>query len=219
MSFNYFERKHAEGFYTQEDIEAIYSLQKGACYFCSRALGILREKGAFHIDHLNPISKGGDNWPNNLCLACEQCNKGKHSHSSTVLWSKLRKKKGAEWVKAKVQENKRNLPEKRKLTNQRKKERCESLSLLKQEIEVAISRNIKQLNYALPKEKYIDVEQIGYFLDITFNNSTVSIPAPTQKVMGKWHLKEFDTLAVSLLKLEHIAGYMKNASQSAAIRA
>ncbi|WP_101757826.1 HNH endonuclease [Oceanicoccus sp. KOV_DT_Chl] len=211
MSFNHFERKHAEGFYCQEDIEVIYSLQKGECYFCSRVLGSPGEKGTFHIDHLNPIAKGGDNWPNNLCLACEQCNKSKHSHSSTVLWSKLRKEKGAEWVKAKVQENKKNLPDKRKLTNQRKKERRDSLSLLKQEIEVAISRNIKRLNYAYPKEKYIEVEQIGCFLDITFNNSTASIPAPTQKTLGDWHLKEFDTLAVSLLNLESVAGYIKNA--------
>lgn len=211
MSFNHFERKHAEGFYTKEDIEFIYSLQKGECYFCGQELGTQGEKGAFHIDHLNPIAKGGDNWPNNLCLACEQCNKRKHSHNSTVLWSKLRKEKGAEWVKAKVQENKKNLPEKRKLTNQRKKERGESLSLLEQEIEVAISRNIKKLNYAHPKEKYIEIVQIGCFLDITLNNSTVSIPAPTQKALGNWHLKEFDILAVSLLNLEYVAGYIKNA--------
>lgn len=211
MSFNRFERKHVEGFYTDKDIEAIYILQAGQCYFCGEVLGSIGEQGAFHIDHLNPVSEGGDNWPNNLCLACEQCNKRKHSHPSTILWSKLRKEKGTDWVKKKVQENKKHLSEKRKLTNQRKKERAQSLLLFKQEIEVAIRRNLKNLNYSPPKEEYIDVEQCVCILDITFNNSTISIPAPTQRTLAKWHLSEFDIIAVSLLNLEYISGYLKSA--------
>jgi hypothetical protein len=210
MNFSKFDRKHTEGFYTNEDIVTIHELQSRECYFCSSLLGSVGEKGAFHIDHLNPISKGGSNWPNNICLTCERCNKRKHSHPTTVLWAKLRKEKGIEWVKHKVMVNKKNLPAKRKISILRKGERNQSLLQFKQEIEVAIRRSSRRLGYILPEETYIDVEHNSTYLNICFNNTTVLIPAPTQKKLETWHFEEFDTIAASLLNLEHVSGYLKN---------
>ncbi|MBZ9752997.1 HNH endonuclease [Deinococcus sp. HMF7604] len=64
----------AAGSYTPNDIKAKYSLQGGRCYYCKEYL-----HKAYNIDHKIPLSKGGTNWPANLCVACETCNKRKNN--------------------------------------------------------------------------------------------------------------------------------------------
>jgi 5-methylcytosine-specific restriction endonuclease McrA len=59
----------AEGSHTADDIKEIYSLQKGKCACCRKKVG-----DRYHIDHIQPLSKGGSNWPNNLQLLCPPCN-------------------------------------------------------------------------------------------------------------------------------------------------
>jgi len=211
MSYNKFERKHAEGFYIKDDIEKLYYLQAGECYFCSEVLGGLGEKGAFHIDHLTPISKGGTNWPGNLALTCAFCNKRKHSHNTIKLWAKLKDEKGVDWVNEKIHKNKKNSGQKAKLTKLRKLKRKQSLSQFSQEIEVAISRCIKRCGYERPEEIGVSVAHRSYYVDIWFNNSCITLPAPTEKQLCKWHVDEFDGIAMSLLKIEYIAGYLNKA--------
>lgn len=208
MSFNRFERKHSEGFYTESDVEKLFTMQSGECYFCGKRLGSIGEKFAFHIDHLLPIAKDGTNWPGNLALTCGFCNKRKHSASTNQLWAKLKKENGVLWVKNKVLRNRTNSPQKAKLTRLRKAERNKSLDLLCKEIEVAISRGLKNLNYAPPEYIDISVKHISYYLEIWFNNSCVTMPAPSQNQLSKWHLDEYDGLAQILIKLEHLAGYV-----------
>lgn len=210
MNFNIFERKHTEGFYTGKDIETLYVLQDGQCYFCGDRLGSYGSKGAYQIGHLEPVSKGGTNWPGNLALTCALCNRRKYNKATTALWAKLKKEKGAEWVKNKVASNRKNIAQKTKLTKTRKKEREQSLDLLKQEIMVAISRNIKKHGFMLPEDVYISVEHESYNMEIYFNNSSISMPAPTQKTLELWHVEEFDALAVALLRAENMSGYLKN---------
>ena len=211
MTFNQFERTHAEGFYTKQDIKAIYALQNGECHYCGTKLGPIHEKNAYQIDHIVPITKDGTNWPGNLALTCALCNKRKHNHSTNILWSKLREEKGNDWVKSKVLSNKKITPLKTKLTRARKAERAKSLDMLKQEIEVAVSRNIKKLNFHIPNDIDISVNQCTCYLDIWFNNSSITLPAPTQNRLESWHVTEYDTLAVSLINIEYLSGYLKNA--------
>ncbi|PKM43098.1 MAG: hypothetical protein CVV05_16260 [Gammaproteobacteria bacterium HGW-Gammaproteobacteria-1] len=210
MSFNKFERKHAEGFYTEKDLEAIYTMQDGQCYFCGEKLGSYGSKGAYQIDHLEPISKGGTNWPGNLALTCSLCNNRKHSNATSALWSKLKKEKGVEWVKARVSNNRKNTPQKTKLTKVRKNERRQSLDMLGRELEAAIIRNIIKYGFSPPEEIYVSVEHNSYYMDINFNNSAISIAAPTQKMLNSWRAEAFDMLAVALLRVEYVSGYLGN---------
>lgn len=63
----------ADGEYTVEDVKLQLRSQKYKCWWCGKSL-----KGVWHIDHRVPLSKGGTNWPNNICVTCPHCNLSKH---------------------------------------------------------------------------------------------------------------------------------------------
>lgn len=75
-------RRSAEGFYGKEDIEFLFSSQKGKCANCLKSI-----KTSYHIDHIYPVSKGGSNWPSNLQLLCPACNQ-KKSAKDPLDWAK-----------------------------------------------------------------------------------------------------------------------------------
>lgn len=62
-------RKQVEGRHTPEDISTIYDLQRGRCAYCS-----VKVFKKYHVDHVTPISKGGTNAKENLCISCPTCN-------------------------------------------------------------------------------------------------------------------------------------------------
>lgn len=66
MEFN------AEGSHTAEDIRILVKSQKGLCWWCGNAVG-----DEYHIDHRIPLSRGGSNAPENLCITCPSCNQSK----------------------------------------------------------------------------------------------------------------------------------------------
>jgi len=67
---NYRARKrNAIGSFTGEDIKELYHSQNGKCWWCGKAVG-----DNYHIDHRIPLSRGGTNAPNNLCISCANCN-------------------------------------------------------------------------------------------------------------------------------------------------
>ena len=72
----------AKGNHTGADILAKLELQGGLCYYCAEPLTV------YHIDHKIPLSKGGSNWPANLCCACPSCNSRKKAQS---FWAFIQK--------------------------------------------------------------------------------------------------------------------------------
>jgi len=62
-------RLSAEGSHTLEDVQRIYSAQKGKCACCKTKVG-----KKYHVDHIQPLAKGGNNWPSNLQILCPTCN-------------------------------------------------------------------------------------------------------------------------------------------------
>jgi 5-methylcytosine-specific restriction endonuclease McrA len=66
-------RRGAIGHFKRSDIEIIWDKQGGICVYCSADLAI-----SLNIDHKTPVIRGGTNWPDNLQLLCESCNKRKH---------------------------------------------------------------------------------------------------------------------------------------------
>ena len=65
--------------FTRKEIESIYNRTTGYCHLCHKKLsrknyGTVGARGAWHIDHSKPRSRGGTDHPNNLFPACIQCN-------------------------------------------------------------------------------------------------------------------------------------------------
>lgn len=54
---------------TSTDILALLERQKGRCWWCR-----IKLNGKYHIDHVHPISKGGEHAMHNLCISCPKCN-------------------------------------------------------------------------------------------------------------------------------------------------
>jgi 5-methylcytosine-specific restriction endonuclease McrA len=67
-------KKGSSGSYTVEDIRFLFEAQKGRCINC---LASLNE--AYHVDHVQPLSRGGLNVRSNLQLLCPPCNLSKHA--------------------------------------------------------------------------------------------------------------------------------------------
>ena len=65
-------KAQAEGTHTAEDIARIYRAQRGRCAYCRQEVG-----KDFDVDHIQPLSKGGTNWPANLQITCHLCNRKK----------------------------------------------------------------------------------------------------------------------------------------------
>jgi 5-methylcytosine-specific restriction endonuclease McrA len=69
-------RRAAAGIHTGADIATQYRRQKGRCYW-GRVLNptcAVTLSSGYHVDHVIPIAAGGSNGPENLVLACPDCN-------------------------------------------------------------------------------------------------------------------------------------------------
>lgn len=62
------------GSHTIFDICEIIERQKYKCVYCGKSV-----KKSYHVDHIQPISKGGGNGKDNLQICCPTCNLRKHA--------------------------------------------------------------------------------------------------------------------------------------------
>lgn len=67
----------SDGTVTPEFIELLFYAQDGCCMSCGKAFE--NNKGSFHIDHIFPLSKGGEHISGNIQLLCPKCNLKKGS--------------------------------------------------------------------------------------------------------------------------------------------
>lgn len=62
------------GKHTAKDIVDLLKQQRGKCAYCKN---VVRYK--YHVDHIMPVSLGGDNDRSNLQILCPGCNQSKHA--------------------------------------------------------------------------------------------------------------------------------------------
>lgn len=66
-------KRGAEGDHTVAEILQMYDDQRGLCAYCETPLS-----GSYHVDHMQPLSRGGRNDWVNLAVTCGPCNIRKH---------------------------------------------------------------------------------------------------------------------------------------------
>ena len=62
-----------DGSITSETLELLYESQNGECYICGCDLTQLKRRNQ-HLDHIVPLSKGGDHILSNVAWSCSSCN-------------------------------------------------------------------------------------------------------------------------------------------------
>lgn len=77
-------RKKAEGHHAPEDIHRIYDAQNGKCACCKEKVG-----KKYHIDHIQPLSKGGSNFAKNVQILCPTCNMSKSNKDPITFMQSL----------------------------------------------------------------------------------------------------------------------------------
>lgn len=77
-------QKNAPGTFTIEDVEMMKAAQtfdgELLCMYCGEPMTNPQ------VDHMVPLTRGGSNWPGNLCLACGPCNSSKKT-KTLVEWT------------------------------------------------------------------------------------------------------------------------------------
>jgi 5-methylcytosine-specific restriction endonuclease McrA len=61
------------GYRARKNRQMVFARAKGRCQICKRPIG----DGKWEIDHIIPLSKGGDDTPDNWQLAHPSCNRAK----------------------------------------------------------------------------------------------------------------------------------------------
>lgn len=77
-------KKKAEGSHTGEDIKAILKAQRGKCAYCRKKVG-----KKYHVDHIQPLFRGGTNDRRNIQISCARCNQTKHAKDPIVFAQSL----------------------------------------------------------------------------------------------------------------------------------
>ncbi len=68
--------------YTNDELSYVYDKNDGYCWHCGKKLAwknyaMRYDRGAWEVDHSNPVSRGGTDYLRNLVPACIECNRSK----------------------------------------------------------------------------------------------------------------------------------------------
>ena len=71
----------AGGSHTNSDVEERFALFGHRCAYCG-------DEGSLHVDHFQPVSRGGSDSKENLVPACRTCNVSKHARwgMDLIVW-------------------------------------------------------------------------------------------------------------------------------------
>jgi 5-methylcytosine-specific restriction endonuclease McrA len=198
----------AEGFFLQEDIDAIYNLQSGKCYYCKCELKRKNGKPAFEIEHITPLSNGGTNWPSNLSLACKKCNQKKGNKSAKDFWPIAKKMYDKNIISNSQKINKKHPPHKIQLTKIRKQEIANLYIFLNSpffKIKDIIERNNGNTESLAESEFRTS---FFHFLDFIIEKISLEAFEKTKSKLNK--SQKFSLLLAQYLLIEAIHTFLEN---------
>ncbi|VAW82620.1 hypothetical protein MNBD_GAMMA12-571 [hydrothermal vent metagenome] len=160
---NSYHRKRREltrssGMYTQADLNELYEIQEGKCFFTGESLA--GGKRGYSIDHIKPIREYGSSWPGNLALVNLATNNEKRHLSKTQYMHVLKKRNGDAWLK-KQRAIRKEIDIKRKSVDRRRKKEVKSLfKHLEKELqeEYPGHKIVYELNQEHPTILFDDIE-------------------------------------------------------------
>ena len=65
-------------------VDDLHSSQSGNCFICGRAIDLELHEGRFDIDHIEPLTSGGKDGPENFALTHDSCNRSKQASDLRV---------------------------------------------------------------------------------------------------------------------------------------
>jgi 5-methylcytosine-specific restriction endonuclease McrA len=81
---------------TTEDVQAFHIVViRDPCAYCGDRLQAWR-----HLDHIHPVSRGGEEHPDNWTAACNKCNASKCARDLFPWIIRTRGELGKKWPKA-----------------------------------------------------------------------------------------------------------------------
>ena len=80
--------------YSNEQLNDIYNKTDGYCHICGKKLSftnyaLVGERGAWEVDHSEPLRGGGTGYYRNLVPACIECNRSKGATSGRRIRSRM----------------------------------------------------------------------------------------------------------------------------------
>jgi 5-methylcytosine-specific restriction endonuclease McrA len=184
--------KYCAGIHTSDDVSDIRAIQGDTCYFCKTPLAGTR----IQIDHLTSVTAGGAEWPTNLAITCEPCNKSKGSMSEREFWVIQKRKLGLAATDLRAQRSaQRKLKE--KLDQVRVKEVKECIARFEQSLNSAIDSSL-----GIEVELEFDDDGIAFRLE---NMTLFSLPCSHRQVAA-WSQADAESWATPLVALHRLMG-------------
>lgn len=78
----------AESSLKSNEVLDLYREMEGRCGYCGIPVSLLVE-GDVHLDHMNPLSRGGSDTIDNVIISCADCNLAKHD-KTVIEWEAMR---------------------------------------------------------------------------------------------------------------------------------
>ena len=92
LRHNYKSKKRGNGGkYTGEQLNELFEKQDGKCFYCGDLIYSSFNK-ELHVDHKNPLTRGGTNDISNIALACSKCNLSKHVQTAEEFLAKNKRR-------------------------------------------------------------------------------------------------------------------------------
>lgn len=85
--------RESEGYHRRSDFEWIFLAQLGRCYYCGQEC----DRSLAVKDHVESLSRGGSQWPDNIVSACKPCNDLKNTRSERVFMKLIEKSIDPVW--------------------------------------------------------------------------------------------------------------------------
>lgn len=96
--------------YSKSDLIKLTKIQNNCCYYCGLSTSNLQ------IEHLIPLSRGGNGEFENIVLACFNCNNQKATFKDSEFWGLLELKYPKKWIRERKRQAKTIIALKQKIS-------------------------------------------------------------------------------------------------------